>query len=396
MTSKRPENRDELHSSQAGKWRDPAQIISQWTAADRIDHSQFKYRIKGRFFETFGELGITLFVTREYEHIVQAFSVDKTGKLLLSYMSLPHPSGIVADRKRTRLYIASTRNPNQVFTLKAASGFLSRDDKPFSHPGYTHLVPVGSSIYPGCLYIHDLAIINGDLYANASGNNAVVRLYHDGNFRTVWWPRCIDTRNGPVFGQNHIQLNSIAAGKDIRSSYFSASSVDIAALRPGHRNYPVDKRGVIFDGRTREPIATGLTRPHSARLHRKKLWVDNSGYGEFGYIKDGGFVPVVKLPGWTRGLCFHNNIAFVGTSRIIPRFRSYAPGVDMRRSVCGVHAIDITSGGLLGSVIWPNGNQIFSLDWMKAGKASALPFVITGKRSMERDTRFFYSFDIGG
>jgi uncharacterized protein (TIGR03032 family) len=396
MNQEKPENSDELLNSQAGKWRDPAQIISQWTAADQVNHDQLKYRIKGKFFESLGELGITLFVTREYEHIVQAFSVDGAGIPLLSYMSLPHPSGIVADRKKTRLYIASTRNPNQVFTLKAASGALQRDDKPYSLKGYTPLVPVGSSIYPGCLYMHDLALINGDLYATASGNNAVVRLHHDGAFNTVWWPRCIEMKHGPIFGQNHIQLNSIAAGKDIKSSFFSASSVEIASLRPGHRNYPVDKRGVIFDGKTREPIATGLTRPHSARLHRKRLWVDNSGYGEFGYISNGSFTPVIKLPGWTRGLCFHKHIAFVGTSRIIPRFRRYAPGVDMRKSFCGIHAIDITTGRLKGSIIWPNGNQIFSLDWIKTGKASALPFVIKGRRSMEKDKRFFYSFDIGG
>jgi hypothetical protein len=68
----------------------------------------------------------------------------------------------------------------------------------------------------------------------------------------------------------------------------------------------------------------------------------------------------------------------------------------MRKSFCGIHAIDITTGRLKGSIIWPNGNQIFSLDWIKTGKASALPFVIKGRRSMEKDKRFFYSFDIGG
>ena len=98
---------------------------------------------------------------------------------------------------------------------------------------------------------------------------------------------------------------------------------------PGQRNYPVDRRGVIFSGATREPVVRGLTRPHSARIWRRKLWVNNSGYGEFGTAGDGAFVTVARLPGWTRGLAFAGGYAFVGVSRVIPRFSAYAPGLDV-------------------------------------------------------------------
>src|SRR5262249_14340443 len=161
------------------------------------------------------------------------------------------------------------------------------------------------------------------------GQNAIIRLYDDGRYERVWWPRCIETEAGPVIGQNHIQLNSIAAGKNLQNSYFSASAERLSARRPGHKNFPVDKRGVIFSGKTREPMARGLTRPHSARLHQGRVWVDNSGYGELGVAESGGFEPIVRLPGWTRGLCFHGQVAFVGTSRVIPRFQHYAPGLDV-------------------------------------------------------------------
>ncbi len=95
---------------------------------------------------------------------------------------------------------------------------------------------------------------------------------------------------------------------------------------------------MIFSGATREPIARGLTRPHSARLYEHRIWVDNSGYGHVGYVDAGEFHSVAALPGWTRGLCFRNGIAFVGTSRILPRFSKYAPGLEVDssnlRSVC--------------------------------------------------------------
>src|SRR5262249_10228251 len=120
--------------------------------------------------------------------------------------------------------------------------------------------------------------------------------------------------------------------------------------------------GVIFSGRTREPVVRGLTRPHSARLHDGRLWVDDSGYGEVGVCTDGRFSPVAGLPGWTRGLGFHGNLAFVGTSRILPRFRRYAPGLDPARCTCGVHVIDTRRGQVLGSLVWPLGNQIFAVE----------------------------------
>ena len=79
-------------------------------------------------------------------------------------------------------------------------------------------------------------------------------------------------------------------------------------------------------------------------------------------IHDGRPVTVARLPGWTRGLLWPASVAFVGTSRVIPRFRTYAPGLDVDRSVCGVHAVDIRSGQVLGSILWPAGNQIFAIE----------------------------------
>src|SRR5439155_7446833 len=108
----------------------------------------------------------------------------------------------------------------------------------------------------------------------------------------VWWPRCIETADGPDFGRNYLQLNSIAAGPDLAGSFFSASTDQPSARRPGHRNFAVDRRGVIFAGATREAVVRGLTRPHSARLQGGRVWVDNSGYGELGVVEAGRFRPL--------------------------------------------------------------------------------------------------------
>ena len=155
----------------------------------------------------------------------------------------------------------------------------------------------------------------------------------------------------------------------------------------------MDKRGVIFSGATREPIGFGLTRPHSARLYNHHIWVDNSGYGELGIIDDNKFVTIANLPGWTRGLCFYKQIAFVGTSRVIPQFRHYAPGLEIEASVCGIHVVDIESGQILGSLIWPYGNQIFAIDWASQQLTSGFPFKVGSKRATAREKTLFYAYE---
>jgi uncharacterized protein (TIGR03032 family) len=154
---------------------------------------------------------------------------------------------------------------------------------------------------------------------------------------------------------------------------------------PGDPLFPVDRRGVVFSGRTRQPMAHGLTRPHSARLRGKELWVCNSGYGEVGRIREGRFEPLIRLGSWTRGLCFVQDVLLVGISRILPRFRAYAPGLDLNKSRCGIVAIDPSNARILGQITWPHGNQIFAIDWMKNVR---LPF--GGKNDPHH---LFYSFE---
>ncbi len=371
--------------------RDPAEVVSQWGDAAKIDSKLLRHTTHGDWWGILAESGITLLVTREYEHLVMAVHAAERVPAI-SYMPLPHPSGLVVNRSSWTVHIASTRNPNQVFDLSPVAGRLNRRDIKGRGVAGNPLVPIRSRFYPGCLYLHDLAIISGDLYANAVGENSVVRLRENGGYQRVWWPRCVETGDGRGFEQNYLQLNSIAPGSNLETSYFSASGEKPSRRRPGHLNYPVDRRGVIFSGKTREPVVRGLTRPHSTRLSHGRLWLDNSGYGEFGFAEEGDFEPIVRLPGWTRGLAFHQNIAFVGTSRVLPRFRQYAPGLDLARSVCGVHAVDIGSGKVLGSLIWLHGNQVFALDWMPNDVTCGFPFRIGSKRAIRREKALFYSF----
>lgn len=376
-----------------GEFRDPDGVVSQWQAPDAIDPQLLRHSVRGRFWEALAAAKATLIVTREYEHLVVALSAGRAPRI--SCLRLPHPNGLAVDERGGRLYIASTRNPNMIFEFAASNGKVARDGE-LNHgrEAANFLLPVGARYLPGCLYIHDIAMIDGKLFANAVGMNAVVELPTAGGFKTAWWPRCIDGRNGPqLFGRNYLQLNSIAAGKTVAGSFFSASAEKPSARRPGHLNFPVDQRGVIFSGRTREVVATGLTRPHSARFVGSELWVDNSGYGEVGRIAGRCFEAVARLPGWTRGLGVAGDIAFVGTSRVIPRFACYAPGIDLEKSRTGIHALDLKTGRVLGSILWPRGNQIFGVELLRGIDSPGFPLAMGGTRAAQQKalTKFYFS-----
>jgi uncharacterized protein (TIGR03032 family) len=87
-----------------------------------------------------------------------------------------------------------------------------------------------------------------------------------------------------------------------------------------------DKRtsgGCLIDIESNEVIATGLSMPHSPRYYHDRLWLLNSGTGEFGTLslERGAFEPVTFWPGYLRGLAFYENFIIVGLSR--PRDRTF-------------------------------------------------------------------------
>jgi uncharacterized protein (TIGR03032 family) len=382
----------ELWTRHDAAWRRTADAATQWAGADGVDPRLLRTRASGTFWELLERLDLTILVTREYEHLALGLGVTH-GRPRTTFMPLPHPSGIAVELDKRRVHVASTRNPNQVFTLEPVTHTLDRGDMGPARVEDRPLVPVGSRFYPGSLYIHDLAVVANELHANAVAHNAVVRLPDDGGFEPVWWPKAIERAGKPDFSRNYLQLNSIAAGRDLTSSFYSASAASVSSRRPGHRNFAVDGRGVIFSGVTREPVASGLTRPHSARIADDgRLWVDNSGYGEVGVVEDGAFAPVALLPGWTRGLAFHDDVAFVASSRVIPGFENYAPGLDVRRSVCGLHALDIRRAEVIGSLVWPYGNQVFAVECVPRAFTGGFPFDTVTKREPSRTKQLFYGF----
>jgi uncharacterized protein (TIGR03032 family) len=109
---------------------------------------------------------------------------------------------------------------------------------------------------------------------------------------------------------------------------------------------------VVLDVRANAVVASGLSMPHSPRCYRDRLWLHNSGTGEFGFVdlSTGAFVPVVFCPGYLRGLAFVGDYAVMGLSG--PRHDKTFSGLPLDDALaakgatarCGLHVVDLRTG----------------------------------------------------
>ena len=111
--------------------------------------------------------------------------------------------------------------------------------------------------------------------------------------------------------------------------------------------------GCVIDVASGEIVCRGLSMPHSPRWYRGRLWIVNSGSGEFGSIDlaAGRFEPLTFCPGYLRGLTFVGDYAIVTLSK--PRHASFLGlALDeglLRRGAdaqCALYVIDLRSGAI--------------------------------------------------
>ena len=105
----------------------------------------------GPWWETLEEAGITLLITREYEHLLLGMSVNEASEPEISMMRLPHPSGLTVDRSRGIVHVAATRNPNQIFDLVPSQGLMERQDIEGAPDQPNVLLPIRTRFFPRML-----------------------------------------------------------------------------------------------------------------------------------------------------------------------------------------------------------------------------------------------------
>lgn len=357
-----------------------------------FDPSLLAFETVGPFWDILRAQRISLAVSREYEHFVVVLGAPE-GNPAQSVLPLPHPSGIFYDRLSGELILSSTRTPNLIFWLRQiAADDLQREIVPqtLQPPAGTLFLPYRSAMLPGTLYIHEIAPVGGMLMATATGHNFVAKISEHGGWERVWWPRALDSLGGEGFRQNHFQLNGVAVGETLEDCFFSAFSDSVDGPKPWKQGYGPRGKGVIFSGRTREPVCRGLTCPHSVRQRDGTLWLCNSGYGELSTVPSGATDPlaVARVPGFTRGLALSDRHAFMGLSRVIETYEPYAPGLRPAESRCGIAVVDLKDGNIAASLTWPKGYQVFDIQILPDLPSVQLPFELSNQGEINGYLRY--------
>lgn len=167
------------------------------------------------------------------------------------------------------------------------------------------------------------------------------------NFRPVWKPDFVSA----VSLGDRCHLNGLCA-RDGELAYVTLcgrSDTTIGWKPTKHGG------GCVIDVATDRVVCDGLSMPHSPRWHDGRLWLLNSGTGDFGHVDlaTGGFIPVGLCPGFARGLAFVGGYAVIGLSKL--RDNTFAAGLPVLgrlesshiRQACGLLVVDPATGKLV-------------------------------------------------
>ena len=233
---------------------------------------------------------------------------------------------------------------SSLFQLWRLENFLPSGQK---YNGYDAVfVPVNGHT-TGEIDVHDIAQKDGRPVFVGTRVNCLATLDERHSFVPIWKPPFIDK----IVAEDRCHLNG-AAFVDGAAEY-----VTCVAMTNTRRGWSDKRRdgGVVLSVQDGEPVVTGLSMPHSPRLHDERLWVIQSGKGEFGWvdIEAGRFEPICHLPGFARGLAFADGHAIIGISR--PRKDKTFEGLELddrlaargQDPLCAILVVDLSDGAIV-------------------------------------------------
>jgi len=283
------------------------------------------------------------------QYLSLAFTTYQAGKLFL--IGLDPSTGKMSVFERTfercmGLYVCG--KSLYTSTLYQLWRFEDALEPGQTHNNYDRLYVPQLSYVTGDLDIHDIAMADGDapIFVNTLFSClAVASPTH--SFVPIWKPPFISR----LAAEDRCHLNGLAI-RDRRPAF--ATAVGRSDLAEGWRDRRRDG-GCVISIADNELVASGLSMPHSPRWYRDRLWLLNSGTGEFGTVdlNSGTFEAIAFCPGYLRGLAFHGDFAIVGLSK--PRENKTFMGLELDDRLasqgvkprCGLYVIDLRTGDIV-------------------------------------------------
>lgn len=208
-------------------------------------------------------------------------------------------------------------------------------------------VPRGCSV-TGDIDVHDMSLDESGrpVFVNTLFS-CIATVSDTYSFEPLWSPPWISR----LAAEDRCHLNGLAMQNGQPKFATACSQTDIV---DGWRSHRTDG-GVVIDITSGEVIETGFSMPHSPRFYQNRLWMLNSGRGEFGFLdeKSSRFESIAFLPGYPRGLAFVGNYAIIGVSK--PRYDKTFAGLPLDEELkkrhaiaqCGIMVVDLRSGDIV-------------------------------------------------
>jgi len=217
-----------------------------------------------------------------------------------------------------------------------------------NYQGYDRLYVPQMGYTTGDIDAHDVAMHkNGKPVFVNTLFSCLAQPSEEYSFEPIWKPPFVSK----LAAEDRCHLNGLAM-QDGEPQFVTC--VGQSDVNEGWREHRVGG-GCVVDVASNEIVATGFSMPHSPRLYKDKLWLLNSGRGEFGYVdlNTGKFEPVAFCPGYLRGLNFIGDYAIVGLSK--PRGNKTFSGLPLDELLteknasarCALQVIDLKSGDVV-------------------------------------------------
>lgn len=269
--------------------------------------------------------------------IVYFVGVQPNGGLSIHQTGFPRAMGLCAQRQR--IYLASHA---QIWRMEN----MLREGE-FANNQYDVCYVPRNAQTTGDVDAHEIAVEpSGRIIFVNTAYSCLATLDPVHGFKPLWQPPFI-TKLAP---EDRCHLNGLAMEKGEARYVTAVSRSDVVTGWRDRRG----EGGILIDVQQDRVLTDKLSMPHSPRLHNNQLYALNSGRGHLVRIdrQTGAAEEIAFLPGFVRGLAFHNNHAIVTLS--LPRDQSFA-GLELEDELqkrdadpwCGVQVIDLATGNVV-------------------------------------------------
>ncbi len=301
------------------------------------------------FFEVLDKLGISLIVSTYQAGKMIVMRADE-GAVNTHFRIFKKPMGVAVNDGRLAIGTAAA-----IWELHNNPGAAGRIAPQGKHDGC--FLPRDIHI-TGDIDIHEMAWVGRDLWFINTRFSCLCTLDKDHSLVPQWRPPFISAYDL----RDRCHLNGLGL-RDGRPKYVTALGESDA---PGGWRTNKADGGILMDIDSNEILLRGLSMPHSPRWYGDRLWVLESGKGSLSYLDpvSQALVSVAQVPGFTRGLDFYGNLAFIGLSQI--RESAVFSGLPLTQTlserICGVWIVDIRTGETLAFLKFEEAVQeIFSV-----------------------------------